>query len=167
MRQVNQDGKVHVSLVMGKSRVSPMKYTTIPRLELTASTVSARLGVLIKAEIPMIQAIKYWVDSQIVLGYIKNESRRFKIFVANRSQIIRDLTDKDSWEYVDTKNNPSDVASRGLTFEDKNIMDSWYKRPSFLWNKEKDGNMAQPENVTTAETDPVIQRTPRVNTITI
>ena len=54
-RQVNQDGNVHVSLVMGKSRVSPMKYTTIPRLELTASTVAARLGVLINADIPMIK----------------------------------------------------------------------------------------------------------------
>ena len=38
LRQVNKNGKVHVSLVMGKSRVSPIKYTTIPRLELTAST---------------------------------------------------------------------------------------------------------------------------------
>jgi len=167
LRQVNQDGKVHVSLAMGKSRVSPMKYTTIPRLELTASTVAARLGVLIKAEIPMIQTVKFWVDSQIVLGYIKNESRRFKIFVANRTQIIRDLTDKDSWRYIDTENNPSDVASRGLTFDDKKSMDSWYKGPSFLWNEEKDWNMIQPEHLTTTETDPEIQRTPSVNTITI
>ena len=167
LRQVNEDGKVHVSLVMGKSRVSPIKYTTIPRLELTASTVSARLGVLIKAEISVIQSINFWVDSQIVLGYIKNESRRFKIFVANRTQIIRDLTDKDSWKYVDTENNPSDVASRGLTCEDKNKMDVWFKGPSFLWNKEEDWNISQPEQVITVDTDPEIKPTLRVNTIVV
>ena len=167
LRQVNQDGNVHVSLVMGKSRVSPMKYTTIPRLELTASTVAARLGVLINAEIPMIKEIKFWVDSQIVLGYIRNESRRFKIFVANRSQIIRDLTDKDSWRYVDSHNNPSDVASRGMTFEDENTIESWYKGPSFLWDNEEDWNMTQPDHAMKIETDPEIKQTQRVNAIGI
>ena len=35
--QVNKNGDVAVSLAMGKSRVSPLKMITIPRLELTAS----------------------------------------------------------------------------------------------------------------------------------
>ena len=43
-RVKDEDGNVNVSLVMGKSRVAPLKTTTIPRLELTAAVVSAKVG---------------------------------------------------------------------------------------------------------------------------
>ena len=42
LRQENFDGAVHCSFVIGKSRVAPLKQTTIPRLELTAATVAVR-----------------------------------------------------------------------------------------------------------------------------
>ena len=32
---------------------------------------------------------EFWTDSQVVLGYVSNEARRFKSFVANRVQFIR------------------------------------------------------------------------------
>ena len=44
LRLVDEKGRVEVSLVMGKSRVSPLKPTTIPRLELTAATVAAKIA---------------------------------------------------------------------------------------------------------------------------
>ncbi|KAI4893045.1 hypothetical protein NFI96_006436 [Prochilodus magdalenae] len=44
LRLSNADGDVHCALAMGKSRVSPTKLTTIPRLELTAAVVSVKLG---------------------------------------------------------------------------------------------------------------------------
>ena len=43
IRLVNEDDKVHCSIVIGKARVTPLKQVTIPRLELTAATISARL----------------------------------------------------------------------------------------------------------------------------
>ena len=30
----------------------------------------------------------FWTDSQVGLNYISNESKRFKVFVANRVQMI-------------------------------------------------------------------------------
>ena len=42
IRQVNTNGGINVSLLMGKSRVAPMRATTIPRLELTAAVVASR-----------------------------------------------------------------------------------------------------------------------------
>ena len=62
-----------------------MKPTTIPRLELTAATLASELGVLLQEElkIPRLE-VHYWVDSKIVLGYILNETRRFRVFVVNR-----------------------------------------------------------------------------------
>ena len=54
----------------------------------------------------------FWTDSKVVIGYIKNDARRFKTFVANRVQRIRDNTDVQQWCYVPTGENPADSASR-------------------------------------------------------
>ena len=35
----------------------------------------------------------FWTDSSAVLSYIRNEARRFHVFVANRVQQIRVITD--------------------------------------------------------------------------
>ena len=51
LRVKDEDGNVNVSLVMGKSRVAPLKITTIPRLELTAAVVSAKVGVMLQEEL--------------------------------------------------------------------------------------------------------------------
>ena len=39
---VNQDGNVHCAFLMGKSRQTPQKSVTIPRLELSAAVVATR-----------------------------------------------------------------------------------------------------------------------------
>ena len=44
IRVENQNGCIHTTFLMGKSRVAPMKQTTMPRLELTAALVSSRIG---------------------------------------------------------------------------------------------------------------------------
>ena len=74
IRQVDERDNIAVSLVMGKSRVSPLKMITIPRLELTAATVATKLGALVKEELG-IKAAKmfYYTDNMITLGYICND----------------------------------------------------------------------------------------------
>ena len=46
----DENDDVNVSLVMGKSRVAPSKITIIPRLELTAAVVSAKVGTMLQDE---------------------------------------------------------------------------------------------------------------------
>ena len=48
----------------------------------------------------------FWTGSQVVLGYMNNASRRFKIFVANRVQFIRDNTEIEQWQYISTHEKP-------------------------------------------------------------
>ena len=57
---------------MGKSRFTPLKYISIPRLEKVVATLSVRISVRLKKELqfPDLQEM-YWVDSETVLGYIK------------------------------------------------------------------------------------------------
>ena len=93
---VNDQQKVHCSLVMAKSRVTPLKPVTVPRLELTAAVVSTKISAFLQKELKYGCVPEYfWTDSKVVLGYISNEARRFHTFVANRVQTIRDHTSPD------------------------------------------------------------------------
>ena len=140
LRVKDEDNQVNVALVIGKSRVAPTKITTIPRLELTAALVSAKVGTKIREELcyPNLREF-FWTDSKVVLEYIKNEAKRFHTFVANRVQEINTRTNIKQWRYIDTKNNPADHASRGRTAEEL-VKSNWFSGPSFLWEKEIPSN---------------------------
>ena len=69
----------------------------------------------------------FWADSKVVLGYISNSSKRFKIFVANRIQFIRDHTDVAQWYYVPSTYNPADDSSRGFDGIKSSKSQRWLK----------------------------------------
>ena len=54
----------------------------------------------------------YWTDSTTVLKCIRNDKRRFHVFVANRVETIRDATNPNQWRYVGTDLNSADDSSR-------------------------------------------------------
>ena len=163
LRVKDEDENVHVSLVMGKSRVAPTKITTIPRLELTAAVVSAKVAVMVQEELNYTKLKQYfWTDSKVVLGYINNDAKRFHTFVANRVQVIRSNTDTKEWRYIDTKNNPADYASRGLNAEEL-MKSNWFNGPSFLWEKEIPSCEEEIPNIQFG--DPEVKATVRAATV--
>ena len=133
LRLIDSEGNISSVLVMGKSRVTPTKTVTIPRLELTAAVVSVRIANFLQKQLDY-ESIEhyYWTDSKAVLGYIANESRRFRIFVANRVQEIHDSSDTKAWHHVASKTNPADIASRGATADELLHADKWWHGPEFL-----------------------------------
>jgi hypothetical protein len=93
-------GNVHCSFVMAKSRVAPLKETTIPRLELSAAVVATRLDKMVRHESDIrIDASQFWTDSTCVLGYLKNKNKRFQTFVANRIATILEASSPIQWRY--------------------------------------------------------------------
>ena len=134
--KVTSDDGVFVSILLGKSRVAPLKTISIPRLELTAATLGAKMSRFIKDELDVTDLPMYfWSDSMTVLRYIRNVSTRFKAFVAHRVQQIQDLTDVSSWNYVPTDCNPADLASRGVNPDDDAKLQFWLNGPQFLKEK--------------------------------
>ena len=84
LRMMNNLEKVHCSLIFNKSRVAAVKYVSIPRLKLTAATLSVKISKMLWEELDIhISYEVFWTNSQVVLGYINNDSSRFKFFVAN------------------------------------------------------------------------------------
>ena len=147
-------GQVHCSFVMGKARVTPLKPVSIPRLELTAALLSVRISVSLREELEYDQITEvFYTDSQVVLGYIKNEARRFHVFVANRVQQIRDNSSPDQWKYIETSKNPADESSRGLSPQD--LIDSRW--PPFLWQRELP-NMNDDVNLDISPEDPEVKK---------
>ena len=133
MRMTDEQQRIHCTLVMGKSRVAPLKPVTIPRLELTAAVCSVRISQQLRRELSYhIDQEYFWTDSKVVLGYISNESRRFHVFVANRVQEIQNSTSVEQWNHVESKQNPADEASRGVKSQEL-LHSRWINGPAFPW----------------------------------
>ena len=163
LRLTNSKGDVYCSFVIGKSRLSPLKQLTIPRLELSAAVVATRLDRMVTKEIgiPVDQSI-FWTDSTCVLGYIANEDKRFHTFVANRVAAIHEVTSPPQWKHIGTKQNPADDASRGLTAEALLKNKRWIQGPDFLWKSEGAWPSQQCVVSMVAENDPEIKRESQV-----
>ncbi|XP_032426150.1 uncharacterized protein LOC116724511 [Xiphophorus hellerii] len=76
-------------------------------------------------------AIHFYTDSKVVLGYICNDSRRFYTYVHNRTQRIRQSSKPEQWHYVRTEENPADHASRSLSAAQLK-RSTWFTGPSFI-----------------------------------
>ncbi|XP_068716993.1 uncharacterized protein [Montipora capricornis] len=163
LRLANSKGDVHCSFIIGKSRLSPLKQLTIPRLELSAAVVATRLDRMVSKEIgiPVDQSI-FWTDSTCVLGYIANKDKRFHTFVANRVAAIHEVTSPPQWKHVGTKQNPADDASRGLTAEALLKNKRWIRGPEFLWKSEDAWPSQQCAVSMVAENDPEVKRESQV-----
>ena len=84
LRTVQHDGSIQVSFVFGKAKLAPSHATTIPRFELCATTLGIEITQLINQELDIKpDAVAYYSDSRVVLGYITNETRSFYVHVSN------------------------------------------------------------------------------------
>ena len=135
---MDEEGRIHCSLLLGKSRANPKEFVSIPRLELTAAVLSVKMACLLKKELNLGEVNHYfWTDSKVVLGYIRNDTRRFKTFAANRIYQIKENTNVEQWSYIPTRENPADDASTGLNAEWESPNSRWFQGPSFLWQEEE------------------------------
>ncbi|XP_018365780.1 PREDICTED: uncharacterized protein LOC108762994 [Trachymyrmex cornetzi] len=110
-------GEHHSDLLCSKSRVAPLKATTLPRLELSAVLLLARLisKVHDSLGVPYLPKVLKW-----------------SVFVANRVGKIQCLTESKDWRHVASSQNPADIFSRGLGPGELADLSLWWHGPPFL-----------------------------------
>ena len=158
LRTVNSEGEVHVSFLIANSPVAPIKPISIPRMELTAAVVSVIVTKMLQSELDYenLRSV-YYTDSEVVIGYLSNEARRFHVYVGNRVQHIRDRSDPEQWHHVPGKDNPADEASRSLTASQLLNKKRWLSGPDFLW--ESDVPLLNKKNTAQLSSDDVKVKT--------
>ncbi|XP_072389367.1 uncharacterized protein [Diabrotica undecimpunctata] len=133
--RVSYSGKVFVSLLASRARLAPIKKSTskmtIPRLELLAATIGARLYVQVAENLPGNIESFFWSDSSTVISWIQRQEE-WEVFVWNRVKEIRSLTSMESWRHLPGAVNPADLQSRGCT--SRHLFQSrWWEGPKWLY----------------------------------
>ncbi|XP_076544258.1 uncharacterized protein LOC143305274 [Osmia lignaria lignaria] len=132
-RNVLYDGTICASLVIAKTRVAPVKTLSVPRLELSAALLLARLLTFVRTALnaPMLES-HCWTDSTITLAWLRQPPNRWKTFVANRVAKIQQLIPDVQWHHVPTAENPADCASRGINIDKLETHQLWWSGPPWL-----------------------------------
>jgi hypothetical protein len=155
---VHASGEISVSLILSKSRIAPIKQLSIPRLELEAAVMSAKIDYVLNHELDLqLNSSFFWRDSQIALKYITNESRRFQTYVANRVSVIHSLSDLSQWHHIPSAENAADVVSRGgdIAADDS----TWFTGPEFLHDYKS--------NWSRTEVDPSLENDPELKKVSV
>ncbi|XP_044744753.1 uncharacterized protein LOC123306696 [Coccinella septempunctata] len=133
---------VQLRFVQAKTKVTPAKKgdtgnsISIPRLELLAATIGARLTRhILNAMDFKIDKVFYWSDSSTVITWINREDN-WSVFVANRIKEIRNISEVKQWRHIPGNMNPADLPSRGCTV-DQLLESRWWEGPDWLKKNEE------------------------------
>ncbi|XP_062535596.1 uncharacterized protein LOC134204818 [Armigeres subalbatus] len=147
-------GQVRVALVSSKTKVAPLRIVSIPRLELMAALLGARLRRTIEENHTLkIQKTYFWSDSSTVCSWIASDTRRYRQFVAFRVDEILSLTKIEEWQWISTKINVADEATKWGKGPSCNVDSCWFHGPEFLYGSETNCSMNPEEDKDESDTE--------------
>ncbi|XP_055633605.1 uncharacterized protein LOC129773952 [Toxorhynchites rutilus septentrionalis] len=151
-RTTNRYGTAKCALVSAKTKVAPLRYVSIPRLELMAAVLGTRLLVFVRSNHSIrINRVIYWSDSEVTLAWIRSEHRRYRPFVACRVGEILSSSNVNDWRYVPSKLNVSDEATKWGSGPCLSASGRWFNGPTFLQLPEEEWPMPKRSLATTDE----------------
>ncbi|XP_003391348.1 PREDICTED: uncharacterized protein LOC100639084, partial [Amphimedon queenslandica] len=135
------DSKRITQLLIAKTRVAPLTKQTIPRLELLAAVILARLMSTTQEALSRVMKLdspRCYTDSEIALHWIRGKDRAWKPFVQNRVQEIRRHVDMEYWNHCAGLDNPADIPSRGQQAKELVGNTLWFEGPKWLGMQDRE-----------------------------
>ncbi|XP_065197617.1 uncharacterized protein LOC135829139 [Sycon ciliatum] len=104
-----------VTLAFAKSRQTPIKKLSIPKLELKGAVLGVQLSKELEAalKIPLTEH-RFWTASLNVLYWLRSHSRRFLTDIGVKISEIQRATSPLQWQHVPGKINPADLPTGGM-----------------------------------------------------
>ncbi|UYV78593.1 hypothetical protein LAZ67_16002087 [Cordylochernes scorpioides] len=129
--RIEKEDRVDIQLIQARTRVALLKKLTIPRLELLACLIGARLAANVIQDLEFEEIPRfYWTDSTNALCWIQREDN-WAAFVMNRVKEIHNLSSPESWRHIPGRLNPADLPSRGCSAESLKET-RWWEGPAWL-----------------------------------
>ncbi|XP_055613505.1 uncharacterized protein LOC129759945 [Uranotaenia lowii] len=127
------NGITECALLSTKTRVAPLKFLSIPRSELQASVLGARLANSVKESISITLSRRYfWTDSRTVLSWLSADHRKYSQFVSHRVSDILESTTLSEWHWIPSKLNVADDGTKWKNLPDLSKTSRWFCGPDFL-----------------------------------
>jgi hypothetical protein len=137
MRSISYDEQISVHLLCGKNRMAHLgQGRTIAEMELMGILCGAKMLERVVTTLDRVDKIYLWTDSRVCLHWISKPARQWKSFVAHRVTDIYALTKNFIWRHVPGKQNPADLATRGLSMTGFLEDQFWKHGPEFLMGPE-------------------------------
>jgi hypothetical protein len=132
-RITTAENEHYITIITSKTKVSPIKQISIPRLELCAAVLLSKLMKFVSSNLQISPNQCFsWTDSKVVLAWLSANPRKWKSFIANRTSFILTSTTRSNWNYVKSAHNPADIASRGMLPEQLINSELWWHGPHWL-----------------------------------
>lgn len=143
------NGHLQVALIMAKCRVAPVKYTSVPKLELMSAVVGARIARTIKTQHKRLKitSTTFWSDSVTVLRWLYSPNLKLQQFVAPRVTEIQELTCVNDWRYIASADNVADDGTKWNDIDFSSSDHRWIKGPQILYESVQSWPSKFPANV--------------------